>query len=53
MRRCSDLDQRADDLEPAEFPNPTEVIATRVGFDFDSRFAEAIDILLAGYARGA
>ncbi|MDG6103732.1 TetR/AcrR family transcriptional regulator C-terminal domain-containing protein [Dactylosporangium aurantiacum] len=45
-----DLDQRADELDPALFPNLAEVIATRAGLDFDSRFAEAIDILLAGYA---
>jgi len=45
-----DLDQRADELDPAEFPNLTEVIATRAGLDFDTRFTEAIDILLAGYA---
>ncbi|SDY58989.1 transcriptional regulator, TetR family [Asanoa ishikariensis] len=44
------LDDRADELDPAEFPNLTEVIATRAGLDFDSRFTEAIDILLAGYA---
>lgn len=45
-----DLDQHADELDPAQFPNLTEVIATRAGLDFDSRFTEAIDILLAGYA---
>lgn len=45
-----DLDQRADDLDPDEFPNLTEVIVTRAGLDFDSRFTEAVDILLAGYA---
>jgi len=45
-----DLDQHAGALDPAEFPNLTEVIATRAGLDFDSRFAEAVDILLAGYA---
>ncbi len=45
-----DLDQRADELDPAQFPNLTEVIATRAGLDFDSRFTEAVDILLAGYA---
>jgi TetR/AcrR family tetracycline transcriptional repressor len=45
-----DLDQHAETLDPAEFPNLTEVIATRAGLDFDSRFAEAVDILLAGYA---
>ncbi|MEV0136132.1 TetR/AcrR family transcriptional regulator C-terminal domain-containing protein [Dactylosporangium sp. NPDC050688] len=45
-----DLDQRAGELDPARFPNLTEVIATRAGLDFDTRFTEAIDILLAGYA---
>jgi TetR/AcrR family transcriptional regulator, tetracycline repressor protein len=45
-----DLDDRADELDPAEFPNLTEIIATRAGLDFQSRFTEAIDILLAGYA---
>jgi hypothetical protein len=45
-----DLDQHADDLDPAEFPNLTEVIATRAGLDFDARFAEPVDILLTGYA---
>ncbi|MEV0713231.1 TetR/AcrR family transcriptional regulator C-terminal domain-containing protein [Asanoa sp. NPDC050611] len=44
------LDERADELDPAEFPNLTEIIATRAGLDFDHRFTEAIDILLAGYA---
>lgn len=47
------LDDRADDLDPAEFPNLTEIIETRAGLDFESRFAEAIDILLAGYAARA
>lgn len=45
-----DLDQRAGDLDPAEFPNLLEVITTRAGLDFDHRFGEAVDILLAGYA---
>ncbi|WP_238015240.1 TetR/AcrR family transcriptional regulator C-terminal domain-containing protein [Dactylosporangium sp. AC04546] len=45
-----DLDQRSDELDPAEFPNLTEVIRTRAGLDFDHRFTEAVDILLAGYA---
>jgi AcrR family transcriptional regulator len=45
-----DLDQRADELDPAEFPNLTEIIATRAGLDFTHRFTQAIDILLAGYA---
>lgn len=45
-----DLDQHAADLDPHEFPNLTEVIRTRAGLDFDSRFGQAIDILLAGYA---
>ncbi|GAA3239715.1 TetR/AcrR family transcriptional regulator C-terminal domain-containing protein [Dactylosporangium siamense] len=45
-----DLDQRADELDPARFPNLTEVITTRAGLDFDTRFTAAIDILLAGYA---
>lgn len=45
-----DLDQRADELDPAEFPNLTEVLTTRVGLDFDTRFTQAIDILLDGYA---
>ena len=44
------LDDRADELDPAEFPNLTEIIATRAGLDFESGFTEAIDILLAGYA---
>ena len=44
------LDDRADELDPAEFPNLTEIIATRAGLDFESRFTEAIEILLAGYA---
>jgi TetR/AcrR family tetracycline transcriptional repressor len=44
------LDDRADELDPAEFPNLTEIIATRAGLDFDHRFTEAVDILLAGYA---
>ncbi|WP_433381688.1 TetR/AcrR family transcriptional regulator C-terminal domain-containing protein [Actinoplanes sp. CA-142083] len=43
------LDDHA--LDPAEFPNLTEVVATRAGLDFDSRFTEAVEILLAGYAR--
>lgn len=34
----------------AEFPNLVEVIRTRAGLDFDSRFAQATDILIAGYA---
>lgn len=38
------------DLDPAQFPNLAEVIATGAGLDFDSRFTEAVDILLAGYA---
>jgi TetR/AcrR family tetracycline transcriptional repressor len=38
-------------LDPAEFPNLAEVVATRAGLDFDSRFTEAVEILLAGYAR--
>jgi TetR/AcrR family tetracycline transcriptional repressor len=45
-----DLDQRADELGPAEFPNLTEVIRTRAGLDFDHRFGQAVDILLGGYA---
>ncbi|MEV6928338.1 TetR/AcrR family transcriptional regulator C-terminal domain-containing protein [Dactylosporangium sp. NPDC051485] len=45
-----DVDQPAGDLDPAEFPNLTEVIATRAGLDFDSRFGQAVDILLDGYA---
>jgi AcrR family transcriptional regulator len=45
-----DLDQQAGDLDPAAFPNLTEVLATRAGLDFESRFTEAVDILLAGYA---
>ncbi|MET7393547.1 TetR/AcrR family transcriptional regulator C-terminal domain-containing protein [Dactylosporangium sp. NPDC005572] len=45
-----DLDQRSDELDPAEFPNLTEVIRTRAGLDFDHRFTEAVDILLGGYA---
>ncbi|SNS26813.1 TetR/AcrR family transcriptional regulator C-terminal domain-containing protein [Actinoplanes regularis] len=45
-----DLDQRSGDLDPAEFPNLLEVIATRAGLDFDSRFAQAVDILITGYA---
>jgi TetR/AcrR family transcriptional regulator, tetracycline repressor protein len=45
-----DLDQRADELDPARFPNLTEVITTRAGLDFDTRFTQAVDILLAGYA---
>ncbi|AEV83532.1 Tetracycline repressor protein class H [Actinoplanes sp. SE50] len=45
-----DLDQRSDELDPAEFPNLVEVIRTRAGLDFDSRFTEAVDILIAGYA---
>ncbi|WIM99481.1 TetR/AcrR family transcriptional regulator C-terminal domain-containing protein [Actinoplanes oblitus] len=44
-----DLDQRSGDLDPAEFPNLVEVITTRAGLDFDSRFTEAVDILIAGY----
>ncbi|WP_034594541.1 TetR/AcrR family transcriptional regulator C-terminal domain-containing protein [Hamadaea tsunoensis] len=48
-----DLDQRAGELDPAEFPNLTEVIATRAGLDFDSRFTQAIDIIVAGYAAQA
>jgi AcrR family transcriptional regulator len=44
------LDDRAEELDPAEFPNLTEIIATRAGLDFDHRFTEAVDILLAGYA---
>ncbi len=46
-----DLDQRAGDLDPAEFPNLLEIIETRAGLDFDARFTEAVDILIAGYAR--
>jgi AcrR family transcriptional regulator len=38
-------------LDPAEFPNLTEVITTRAGLDFDSRFTEAVEILLAGYGQ--
>jgi TetR/AcrR family tetracycline transcriptional repressor len=45
-----DLDQRSGDLDPAEFPNLVEVITTRAGLDFDSRFTQAVDILLSGYA---
>ncbi|WP_436532464.1 TetR/AcrR family transcriptional regulator C-terminal domain-containing protein [Actinoplanes sp. HUAS TT8] len=45
-----DLDQRSDELDPAEFPNLVEVIRTRAGLDFDSRFTQAVDILIAGYA---
>ncbi|GGR13001.1 TetR family transcriptional regulator [Actinoplanes ianthinogenes] len=45
-----DLDQRSGDLDPAEFPHLTEVIATRAGLDFDSRFTTAIEILISGYA---
>ncbi|GAA2700981.1 TetR/AcrR family transcriptional regulator C-terminal domain-containing protein [Actinoplanes palleronii] len=45
-----DLDQHAAELDPAEFPNLLEVIATRAGLDFDSRFTQAVDILIAGYA---
>lgn len=45
-----DLDEHADELDPGEFPNLTEVIRTRAGLDFDSRFSRAVDILLAGYA---
>jgi AcrR family transcriptional regulator len=45
-----DLDQHADDLDPDEFPNLAEVIRTRAGLDFDLRFGQAVDILLAGYA---
>jgi len=45
-----DLDQQAADLDPADFPNLTEVLATRAGLDFETRFTEAVDILLAGYA---
>jgi TetR/AcrR family transcriptional regulator, tetracycline repressor protein len=44
------LDERADELDPAEFPNLTEILETRAGLDFDHRFTEAVDILLAGYA---
>ncbi|GIF50698.1 TetR family transcriptional regulator [Asanoa ferruginea] len=44
------LDDRADELDPAEFPNLTEILTTRAGLDFDHRFTEAVDILLAGYA---
>ncbi|MEU0558760.1 TetR/AcrR family transcriptional regulator C-terminal domain-containing protein [Dactylosporangium sp. NPDC006015] len=44
------LDEHAGDLDPAEFPNLLEVITTRAGLDFDHRFTEAVDILLAGYA---
>jgi AcrR family transcriptional regulator len=45
-----DLDQHAADLDPDEFPHFTEVIRTRAGLDFDTRFTQAVDILLAGYA---
>jgi AcrR family transcriptional regulator len=45
-----DLDQHAGDLDPGEFPNLTEVISTRAGLDFDSRFGQAVDILIDGYA---
>jgi hypothetical protein len=45
-----DLDQHAGHLDPHEFPNLTEIIATRAGLDFDHRFGQAVDILLAGYA---
>jgi hypothetical protein len=45
----TDLDQRADELTPAEFPNLAEVVATRAGLDFDSRFLLTLDILLAGF----
>ncbi|MFI1991737.1 TetR/AcrR family transcriptional regulator C-terminal domain-containing protein [Actinoplanes sp. NPDC020271] len=45
-----DLDQRSGELDPAEFPNLVEVIRTRAGLDFDSRFTQAVDILIAGYA---
>ncbi|WP_412541023.1 TetR/AcrR family transcriptional regulator [Longispora sp. K20-0274] len=41
-----DLDGR--DL--AALPNLAEVLATGVGLDFDHRFAQAVDILLDGYA---
>ncbi len=44
------LDQRSGDLDPAEFPNLLEVIETRAGLDFDSRFTQAVDIQIAGYA---
>ncbi|WP_433833299.1 TetR/AcrR family transcriptional regulator [Actinoplanes sp. CA-015351] len=39
------------DLDPVEFPNLAEVVATRAGLDFGSRFAQAVDILLDGYVR--
>jgi TetR/AcrR family tetracycline transcriptional repressor len=45
-----DLDQYADDLDPAQFPNLTEVFRTRAGLDFSHRFGQAVDILLDGYA---
>ena len=45
-----DLDQHGDDLDPHEFPNLTAVVRTRAGLDFDHRFGQAVDILLAGYA---
>jgi TetR/AcrR family tetracycline transcriptional repressor len=45
-----DLDQRADELDPREYPNLTEIITTRAGLDFTHRFGQAVDILLAGYA---
>ncbi len=45
-----DLDQQADLLRSGEFPNLAEVITTRAGLDFDSRFSQAVDILVDGYA---
>jgi AcrR family transcriptional regulator len=37
-------------LDAVEFPNFTEVLATRAGLDFDSRFETTLRILLTGYA---
>jgi len=43
-----DLDDH--EWDAAEFPNLSEVVATRAGLDFETRFTEAIEILVAGYA---
>ena len=43
-----DLDDQ--EWDESEFTNLAEVVRTRVGLDFESRFEEAVAILVAGYA---
>jgi AcrR family transcriptional regulator len=40
----------APDVDAAEYPNFAEALATGAGLDFEARFGQAVDILIAGYA---